>query len=368
MNPTASASKPSHAGATASAQRAAPTGAAHAATGDNAGDAFAALMNELFAGGDAPLPAGGETAGPAKPGEDAPAKPGSRPATQGAATDPLALLANALPTAQAAPAVPPADWTLRLPAAAAGDGDKGSLAATTRGTAGRGKPQAGADDLGLLPAAGGSSPAAHAAGKAPPTEPFAAALAQVGAARAGESREPAAGAHLALDGVGGAAHALPAAAAGPAAPAHQAALASQPLDTAFPGDLAAEVKVMVEGGLQTAELHLNPTELGPIRIELSIDGQNADIAFAAAHGTTREGIEQAIPELREMLAEQGLSLNHTGVSSGQQEGFAQARDAQAQAAEARRAGAPARGEGAAEAAPVQPVAVRAGRGLLDLYA
>jgi flagellar hook-length control protein FliK len=119
---------------------------------------------------------------------------------------------------------------------------------------------------------------------------------------------------------------------------------------AFAGDIAAEVKLMADNGLQRAELHLNPADLGPVRIELSISAQTADISFAAAHAATREGIEQALPALRELLAGQGLQLGQAGVGSGGtgQQAFAweAAREAGAGASRAK-AGARGAGNGAA---------------------
>jgi flagellar hook-length control protein FliK len=154
----------------------------------------------------------------------------------------------------------------------------------------------------------------------------------------------------------------------PARTVHQAALPSRPLDAAFGGDLAAEVRVMINAGNQRAELHLNPPELGPIQIELSLNAQTADISFVAAHSVTRDGLSQALPELRQMLAGQGLSLGQAGVSSGQQgQGFAEAQQ-QARAAPAgpqRTAAALESGDsGWTSGAAV----VRPGRGMLDLYA
>ncbi|RYY92637.1 MAG: flagellar hook-length control protein FliK, partial [Comamonadaceae bacterium] len=154
-------------------------------------------------------------------------------------------------------------------------------------------------------------------------------------------------------------------AAAPALPVHQAALPSHPQSPAFAGDLGAELRWMVEAGLQQAELHLNPAELGPIQVQLSLQSQTAEIHFAAAHATTRDSIQQALPVLREMLAGQGLQLGQAGVSGGDAgREFAQAQ-AQAQERVARAAAGPAV---AAAGAAAPRAAPRAGRGMLDLYA
>lgn len=99
-------------------------------------------------------------------------------------------------------------------------------------------------------------------------------------------------------------------------------LQTQPSSPAFQTELVSEVRFLVKGGLQHAELRMNPAELGPIQIELRLSSQVADIGFTAAHAATREGITQSLPQLREMLNSQGLSLGQTSVGAetqGQQQ-------------------------------------------------
>lgn len=148
-----------------------------------------------------------------------------------------------------------------------------------------------------------------------------------------------------------------------ATPVHLAALPSRPGEPAFASDLAAEVRVMVEGGLQEAELSLHPAELGPIQVQLRVSGGSADISLLAANGFTRDGLAQALPELREMLASQGLQLGQAGVDAGRDgRGFADAQPRQEGGGQGSTG--PARETGVAPAAP-RRVAVRS---LLDLYA
>ncbi|CAN5611302.1 hypothetical protein BH11PSE7_BH11PSE7_18280 [soil metagenome] len=149
---------------------------------------------------------------------------------------------------------------------------------------------------------------------------------------------------------------------------YQATLPSRPHEAAFAGDLSAEVKMLMDGGLQRAELRLNPSDLGPIQIQLSITAQTADISFHAAHSQTREGIEQALPALRDMLAAQGLSLGQAGVSSGQeQRQGSDAANAQAGAGEGR-GNAGRGGTVTGSSSGAAPVQLRALRGMLDMYA
>ncbi|MFY0989088.1 flagellar hook-length control protein FliK [Halomonas sp. C05BenzN] len=67
------------------------------------------------------------------------------------------------------------------------------------------------------------------------------------------------------------------------------------------------------GGEQRVELHLNPAELGPLTVSLKVGEQAAQAQFLSAHAPVRSAVEQAIPQLREALAEQGISLGETSV-------------------------------------------------------
>jgi flagellar hook-length control protein FliK len=65
---------------------------------------------------------------------------------------------------------------------------------------------------------------------------------------------------------------------------------------------------------QTAELHLNPPQLGPMDVVLKVSGDQATALFTSPHAAVREAVEQALPRLREMLAESGIMLGNATVS------------------------------------------------------
>ncbi|MCW8909703.1 MAG: flagellar hook-length control protein FliK [Gammaproteobacteria bacterium] len=71
---------------------------------------------------------------------------------------------------------------------------------------------------------------------------------------------------------------------------------------------------MVQGNFQNAEIKLNPANLGPLEIKMSITEDQARISFVSAHAPVREALDQAIPRLREMLEQQGLNLADVDVS------------------------------------------------------
>jgi flagellar hook-length control protein FliK len=67
-------------------------------------------------------------------------------------------------------------------------------------------------------------------------------------------------------------------------------------------------------GEQTAELHLNPPHLGPLDVVLNVSGDQATALFTSPHAAVREAIEQALPKLRDMMADNGIMLGNAMVS------------------------------------------------------
>jgi flagellar hook-length control protein FliK len=65
---------------------------------------------------------------------------------------------------------------------------------------------------------------------------------------------------------------------------------------------------------QTAELHLNPPQLGPLDVVIKVSGDQATAMFTSPHAAVREAIEQAMPRLRDMLADNGIMLGNATVS------------------------------------------------------
>lgn len=83
---------------------------------------------------------------------------------------------------------------------------------------------------------------------------------------------------------------------------------------AWPQQLSQQlVQISQRGGEQHVQMQLNPAELGPLSISLKFGEQGAQAHFLSAHAQVRQVLEQAIPQLREALAEQGISLGETSV-------------------------------------------------------
>jgi flagellar hook-length control protein FliK len=82
----------------------------------------------------------------------------------------------------------------------------------------------------------------------------------------------------------------------------------------FPHALGAQLTVLAHGGVEHAELHLNPAEMGPVSVQIVMDGTLARIDFGADTAATRQAIEASLPELASALRDAGLTLSGGGVS------------------------------------------------------
>lgn len=72
---------------------------------------------------------------------------------------------------------------------------------------------------------------------------------------------------------------------------------------------------MVAGGEQSAQLSLNPPELGPLQVVLKISDNQVDASFISSHLDVRETIESAMPKLRQMMEDAGIQLSGFSVDS-----------------------------------------------------
>ncbi|MBI3712961.1 MAG: flagellar hook-length control protein FliK [Burkholderiales bacterium] len=84
---------------------------------------------------------------------------------------------------------------------------------------------------------------------------------------------------------------------------------------------------MVAGEESSVQLSLNPPDLGPLQVVLSVNDNQIDASFVSAHLDVREAIEAASPKLKEMMENAGISLTGFSVSAQAQSSenaFAQA--------------------------------------------
>ncbi len=102
----------------------------------------------------------------------------------------------------------------------------------------------------------------------------------------------------------------------PLAPAPVAVLEARVGGSGWDQGLGDKLVWMAGRKQQVAELHLNPPDLGPLKITLTLNHDQASAQFVSAHAPVREAIEAAMPRLREMLADSGITLGQANVSTG----------------------------------------------------
>jgi len=122
------------------------------------------------------------------------------------------------------------------------------------------------------------------------------------------------------------------------------------------------------GGAQTAELRLDPPELGPLRISISLNDGMANAVFVSAHASVRQAVESALPQLSQQLAQAGISLGQTHVGDHGQAGFAFHGEGGQGSGRTAGPGTTAAGHAAAADAPPAPRVSVATNGLVDTFA
>ncbi|MEZ8783242.1 flagellar hook-length control protein FliK [Vibrio splendidus] len=84
--------------------------------------------------------------------------------------------------------------------------------------------------------------------------------------------------------------------------------------------VAEKVQMMMSKNLKNLDIRLDPPELGQMKIRMTMNNDVANVHFTVSNQQARDVIEQTLPRLREMLAQQGLQLADSSVqqqSSGQ---------------------------------------------------
>jgi len=234
-----------------------------------------------------------------------------------------------------------ADLGLDTVSKGAAAADSADLSAALAAVAGKGeaKPQLDAADLVLQQA---RDAAAQATAQAD-TSPVAAALAQPAMLEAAE-----------------------------AAAATSESLSARVGTSQWENQVGQKVVYMIGSEEQTASLTLNPPDLGPLQVVLSVSNDQASVTFSANQEEVRQALENALPRLREMMSESGIALGNASVNAGMPDG----RQAQDQSAQSSRGSGRSSGRrddsvgGVAEATvrPATRTAIIGDRGMVDTFA
>ena len=139
----------------------------------------------------------------------------------------------------------------------------------------------------------------------------------------------------------------------------EARLPAAPGSAEFGPQLGTQISTFVRDGIEHARLHLNPAEMGPVSVQIQLDGQTALVHLSAENAHTRQALEQALPQLAGSLREAGITLSGGGV-------FEQPRQGDGTQDQAAAGGKPGRNDDVLQA-DTSPLTARL-RGVVDLVA
>ena len=80
--------------------------------------------------------------------------------------------------------------------------------------------------------------------------------------------------------------------------------------------LQERVSALLSINNKEAEIRLDPPEMGSMQIRIRSDAEQAQINFVVQNQQAKEALEQSMPKLREMLAQQGIELGESSIEQG----------------------------------------------------
>lgn len=86
---------------------------------------------------------------------------------------------------------------------------------------------------------------------------------------------------------------------------------------AWAGQIAERSANLASQNIKQAEIQLNPQDMGPINIKISIANEQATVTFAAQNAAVREALDTTMQRLKEAFNEEGLELVQADVTDQQ---------------------------------------------------
>jgi flagellar hook-length control protein FliK len=156
---------------------------------------------------------------------------------------------------------------------------------------------------------------------------------------------------------------LPSDVAAPRTPAIPSVVIESPAFSAtWRAEVAQEIAQFVMLRHDRAELHITPPHLGPISVQVTMDAGQANLLVTAPQPATRDALELALPQLRDSLAQQGITLGQASVQDDRPRPFSAPADRHGGS------GSAASGDAEVRAGSATPAVVARVRGLIDLFA
>ncbi|GAL58409.1 flagellar hook-length control protein [Pseudescherichia vulneris NBRC 102420] len=159
-----------------------------------------------------------------------------------------------------------------------------------------------------------------------------------------------------------------------AAPAQASAPVAAPVISAPLGSsewqqtISQNITLFTRQGQQSAELRLHPEDLGQVQISLKIDDNQAQLQMVSQHSHVRAALEAALPVLRTQLAENGIQLGQSSISSESSAGQQHSSSQQQQASRSGHGGTFAADEEDALTVPASLQSRARGNGAVDIFA
>lgn len=151
----------------------------------------------------------------------------------------------------------------------------------------------------------------------------------------------------------------------PVAPQISAQLGSQEWQQA----VSQHITLFTRQGQQSAELRLHPEDLGQIQISMKLDDNQAQLQMVSAHSHVRAALEATLPNLRIALAESGIQLGQSSISSESSAGQQQQQSGQQQQQASRSGGTfPSMGDADSLAVPASVQRLASGNNAVDIFA
>ncbi|MFI3245843.1 MAG: flagellar hook-length control protein FliK [Ferrimonas sp.] len=88
--------------------------------------------------------------------------------------------------------------------------------------------------------------------------------------------------------------------------------------------LSERLQMMINTDNLSAEIRLDPPELGAMQVRIQVQGDQANVQIVTQQAQARDLLEQALPRLRELLQQQGLTLGEAQIQQQAQQGDQQA--------------------------------------------
>ncbi len=133
-------------------------------------------------------------------------------------------------------------------------------------------------------------------------------------------------------------------------------------------NLSQHVTLFTRQGQQTAELRLHPEDLGQVQISIKLEDNQAQLQMVSAHSHVRQALEAALPTLRTSLAESGIQLGQSSISSESFTGQQQQQASQQQASRSGSGDMFGSDDDTALVTPASLQSVARGNGAVDIFA